>query len=200
MEADDTFVFLYLKLLMIRTEIEAEAKMYFESGIFNVLDSLRTPDAKRIAWVCWPLANVIWNVRDSVRAFFECGFFEFIENAIFEGEFQVKPAALMVLIRLIGRDHNFVRMEKERVLALVVESFELLLSGSLMMAGKILGMYREMIAIEETEGSRAFVDLLLEHGMAGRIAGFAESGNDECAPIAVQLCEILDAQEDFAAN
>jgi hypothetical protein len=192
---DQQVMQLCLKFLTIRSEFPDEAVIYFRLNLFHVFRGIVDGDPMKSAWICWVIGNVLRSVPDSIPVFYELELFEFVESLIIDGEFKVKAPAIVVLARLIAQNGDVVFRERDRVLALLLESVELLLSGSHRTVARILEMYLAVIDMEMKTRSYRFITALQEHET---VTTFAEliGGKGECARLAQNVARALDAPLD----
>jgi hypothetical protein len=189
---DQQFMPLCLKFLTIRSEFPDEADAYFRLNLLHIFRGIIDGNPIKSAWICWVIGNVLKNVPDSIPVFYELELFEFMESLIIAGEFKAKAPAVVALSRLIDQDGDIVFTQRNRVLTMLLESVEVLLSGSHRTVARILEMYLAVIDMEMMETSHRFVTALQEDERVATLAVLIGGESEECAGLAQAICRVLD--------
>jgi hypothetical protein len=193
---DQQFMLPCLKFLTIRSEFPDEADVYFRLNSLRIFKGIVDANPMKSEWICWVIGNVLKTVPDSIPVFYELELFEFVESLIVEGEFRARARAVVVLARLIGQNSNVVFRQRDRVLAMLLESVEVLLSGSHRTVARILEMYLAVIDMEMKEASHRFVTALQEDETVATLAGLIGGESEEYATLAREVCRVLEVPFD----
>jgi hypothetical protein len=190
-QGDEGFVVLALKFLAMRTEIAEEAQMYFECGILDILAKIIDGNPRKSRGIWWVIANVLKTVPESMDQFFALSLFDSVVFFIHEGEYEVKCAAVRVLVRVLywrpGMD--------QQILELLMAMMELLDGASHLTVSLILDCALNIARLEAMQGSKHLLDALSEANYGGVLREFACGEWQDCSSDAMELCQLLDSAD-----
>jgi hypothetical protein len=185
------FVLMALKCLSARMQMLDEAVLYLQSGLLQFLVDVANQNQRYARWVCWCAANAIEAVPDCIEQAFEVGLFDFIERTILGGEYDAKSAASIAIVRIVNHRLMLEFIQDGRIMALLVETMGLLVSGTTWNVVLVLDCALRVARLENDHGCRMFLDAITDENYVDDLRAIADGELEDSARLAEALCDLL---------
>ena len=177
-----------LKFFTIRAEYKEEAYSFYNAEIVTILENfIKGGNSEISTWASYVFENIIKQVPESNKMFFDLDFFNFYSNSLMEGSYQEAAIAIAIFSRVVKNCHKGDTTTLLIFLPAIEKAIELIEGHNTRIIGRSLDMILIMLSTE----SPLLLEKLRDEATYLLIDSLTSNNDQYIAYLAQQIISII---------